>query len=254
MLVQEPVQAAIWHCLNHYAYGDATFLAEKLLSEVDSDESAFLLATCYYRSGEGPSLTGESLPHGPLLRGPQPAPGGRDHPQRGLLDPRRERSQEEFLVDFGDASCFAYQVLSSLYAQTERLAKARETERKALKLNPLLWKSFQSLCLKGDNPDPGKIFSVQHLENLHHIHGNNSLLNLINASPSPTGDNGTHAHANINTTTSHTHHIHQTPLQHNLLQSPAVVPPISVTPFTGGDASPIISLGETHDKELSSNK
>ena len=30
MLVQEPVETAIWHCLNHYAYNDATFLAERL--------------------------------------------------------------------------------------------------------------------------------------------------------------------------------------------------------------------------------
>ena len=29
MLVQEPVQTAIWHCLNQYAYNDATFLAER---------------------------------------------------------------------------------------------------------------------------------------------------------------------------------------------------------------------------------
>ena len=55
MLVQEPVhvsilqhvvntmtehfyiefrfQAAVWHCLNHYAYADATFLAERLFTE-----------------------------------------------------------------------------------------------------------------------------------------------------------------------------------------------------------------------------
>ena len=42
MLVVEPVQAAIWHCLNHYAYQDATFLAERLLDEADTDESIFL--------------------------------------------------------------------------------------------------------------------------------------------------------------------------------------------------------------------
>ena len=49
MLVVEPVQAAIWHCLNHYAYHDATFLAERLLDEADTDESIFLAATCHYR-------------------------------------------------------------------------------------------------------------------------------------------------------------------------------------------------------------
>jgi anaphase-promoting complex subunit 3 len=52
MIVQEPVQAAIWHCLHHYAYPDAIFLAERLYAEVDSDDALFLLATCYYRSGK----------------------------------------------------------------------------------------------------------------------------------------------------------------------------------------------------------
>ena len=49
MLVVEPVQAAIWHCLNHYAFSDATFLAEKLLAESESEEAVFLVATCYFR-------------------------------------------------------------------------------------------------------------------------------------------------------------------------------------------------------------
>ena len=26
-------QAAVWHCLNHYAYSDAIFLAERLYAE-----------------------------------------------------------------------------------------------------------------------------------------------------------------------------------------------------------------------------
>uniref|UniRef100_T1GEF1 Uncharacterized protein n=1 Tax=Megaselia scalaris TaxID=36166 RepID=T1GEF1_MEGSC len=30
MLIQEPVQAAIWHCLNLYDYKDAVFLSERL--------------------------------------------------------------------------------------------------------------------------------------------------------------------------------------------------------------------------------
>ncbi len=29
-------QAAIWHCLNHYNYWNATFLAEKLQAESES--------------------------------------------------------------------------------------------------------------------------------------------------------------------------------------------------------------------------
>uniref|UniRef100_A0A8C6GDP9 Cell division cycle protein 27 homolog n=1 Tax=Mus spicilegus TaxID=10103 RepID=A0A8C6GDP9_MUSSI len=32
-VLQEPVQAAIWQALNHYAYCDAVFLAERLYAE-----------------------------------------------------------------------------------------------------------------------------------------------------------------------------------------------------------------------------
>ena len=45
-------KAAIWHCLNHYAYRDAIFLSERLFAEIGSDEALHLLATCYYRSGK----------------------------------------------------------------------------------------------------------------------------------------------------------------------------------------------------------
>ena len=43
MLTQEPVQAAVWHCLNHYAYSDAIFLAERLYAEVNTDEALFCI-------------------------------------------------------------------------------------------------------------------------------------------------------------------------------------------------------------------
>ena len=43
---------AIWHLLNHYCIEDAIFLAERLHAEVRSDESTFLLATCYFRDGQ----------------------------------------------------------------------------------------------------------------------------------------------------------------------------------------------------------
>ncbi|CAG2184092.1 unnamed protein product, partial [Oppiella nova] len=52
MLVTEPVQATISFALKHYAYNDAIFLAERLYAEVSTDDSLYLLATCYYRSGK----------------------------------------------------------------------------------------------------------------------------------------------------------------------------------------------------------
>nr|ACM09111.1 Cell division cycle protein 27 homolog [Salmo salar] len=65
-VLQEPVQAAVWHALNHYAYRDAVFLAERLYAEVHSEEALFLLATCYYRSGKALVLTGLSFSSAPM--------------------------------------------------------------------------------------------------------------------------------------------------------------------------------------------
>lgn len=33
LLFSMSLQAAIWHCLNHYDYADATFLAERFFAE-----------------------------------------------------------------------------------------------------------------------------------------------------------------------------------------------------------------------------
>ena len=48
----EPIQGAVWHALNHYQYDDAIIMAERLCAEKSSSEEIFLLATCYYRSGD----------------------------------------------------------------------------------------------------------------------------------------------------------------------------------------------------------
>uniref|UniRef100_A0A2I2YD84 Uncharacterized protein n=1 Tax=Gorilla gorilla gorilla TaxID=9595 RepID=A0A2I2YD84_GORGO len=37
-VLQEPVQAATWQALNHYAYRDGVFLAERLYAEIYSGE------------------------------------------------------------------------------------------------------------------------------------------------------------------------------------------------------------------------
>lgn len=47
-----PLQAAVLQALNWYAYADATFLAERLHAEAADDSSLYLLATCYYQSGQ----------------------------------------------------------------------------------------------------------------------------------------------------------------------------------------------------------
>ncbi|XP_013788331.1 cell division cycle protein 27 homolog, partial [Limulus polyphemus] len=69
MIVQEPVKAAIWHAVNHYAYNDAIFLAERLYAEVASDDALHLLATCYYQARR--TVSAYSVLHAKGSRTPQ---------------------------------------------------------------------------------------------------------------------------------------------------------------------------------------
>lgn len=63
-------QAAIWLALNHYDYESAVFWAERLHAEVANEESIYLLATCYYRSGNKKSAHW-ILTQAPQFRTPQ---------------------------------------------------------------------------------------------------------------------------------------------------------------------------------------
>ncbi|XP_070569876.1 cell division cycle protein 27 homolog [Ptychodera flava] len=174
MVVQEPVQAAIWHCLNHYAYEDAVFLAERLHAEVGSDEALFLLATCYYRAGR--PINAYWL----LQSKGCPTPQCKFLYARCCLDLERWSEAETCLAgnvfnkskihddvptEFGDAAGFVYSMLGDLYSHTERFSKGIEYYRKSLKHNPFLWSCFLSLCDLGEKPDPNKIFQVSSLPN-----------------------------------------------------------------------------------------
>lgn len=160
--MQEPVQAAIWHCLNHYDYQDAIFLAERLCAEVESEESLFLLATCYYRAGQ------KHQAHWLLS-----SKGVRSTQCRFLLakcafdlkqyseaehtlindDHLRARHLDEVAKEFGDIGCFALELLSKICQKTERGKLANDASRKVVKLNPFLWQSYVDLCNRGEKPD-----------------------------------------------------------------------------------------------------
>ncbi|XP_050529418.1 cell division cycle protein 27 homolog isoform X2 [Daktulosphaira vitifoliae] len=191
MLIQEPVQAAIWHCMNHYAYSDAIFLAERLCAEFDSDESTYLLATCYYRAGKpsqaytilsGKKIVSEKCKF--LLA-------------RCCIDLHKLSEAETILTgnvgdlisssscasfiesivsSYGDSAPFALQLISHVWWRSERAHLAAEACRKALYLNPFLWQSFQDLCDRGVKPDPEpfKIFKVDNLDNFSKCLGSNS--------------------------------------------------------------------------------
>ncbi len=52
-------------------------------------------------------------------------------------------SPEEARERFGDAGAFALRILAGVFGATERRSRAAECERRAIRLNPLLWGAFQ---------------------------------------------------------------------------------------------------------------
>ncbi|XP_067869192.1 cell division cycle protein 27 homolog [Heterodontus francisci] len=173
-VLQEPVQAAIWHALNHYAYRDAVFLAERLYAEVRSEEALFLLATCYYRSGKAYKAYRLLKTHScttpqckyllakcctdlsKLAEGEQILAGG-------ILN--KQRSHDDIVTEFGDSACFTLSLLGHIYCKTDRMAKGSECYQKSLSLNPFLWSPFESLCEIGEKPDPDQTFKLTSLQN-----------------------------------------------------------------------------------------
>ncbi|XP_052872156.1 cell division cycle protein 27 homolog [Anopheles cruzii] len=169
MIVQEPVQAAIWHCLNHYDYQDAIFLAERLCAEVESEESVFLLATCYYRAGQKHQahwlLSTKSVRSTQcrfLLSKCAFDLKKYSEAEHSLTndDHLRPRHLDEIVKEFGDIACFALQLVSKICHKTERGGLANDASRKAVKLNPFLWHPFADLCHRGEKPDPDSIFQL----------------------------------------------------------------------------------------------
>ncbi|XP_018620222.1 cell division cycle protein 27 homolog [Scleropages formosus] len=175
-VLQEPVQAAVWHALNHYAYNDAVFLAERLYAEVHSEEALFLLATCYYRSGKaykayhllkGHSCTTPQCKYllakccvdlSKLAEGEQILAGG-------VLN--KQKSQDDIVTEFGDSACFTLALLGQIYCKTDRLARGSECYQKSLGLNPFLWSPFESLCQIGEKPDPEQVFRLTSVQPIH---------------------------------------------------------------------------------------
>lgn len=95
-------------------------------------------------------------------------------------DSLRSRNIDELISEFGEHACFALQLFARICSQTERGPRASEAYRRALKLNPFLWHSFEELCNRGEKPDPVRTFQISTLDsfnmctgNISHTIGNN---------------------------------------------------------------------------------
>ncbi|XP_043065594.1 cell division cycle protein 27 homolog [Drosophila bipectinata] len=170
MMIQEPVQAAIWHCMNYYDLKDAVFLAERLCAEVESDDTIFLLGTSYFRSNQVHQaywLLKEKGRKSPQCRFLQAkcayelkkfAEAESALIASGFAD---NKNFEELQKDFGELACFAYQLMAQICVRTERNKLAVSALRRALKLNPFMWHAFADLCLLGQDTDAASIFQIQ---------------------------------------------------------------------------------------------
>ncbi|XP_066250140.1 cell division cycle protein 27 homolog [Euwallacea similis] len=191
MIIQEPVEAAIWHCLNHYDYPDAIFLSERLYAEVKSSETLFLLATAYYRSGRKAQaynalLNGcehEYSPQCQLLHGVCAFELEKYAEAESAIVTTADgstRTLDDVVVDFGDQASFALMLLGKIASKYEGRLKAAETWRKALRLNPFLFSAFELLCNLGEKPDASSVFQADNIENMSTCQGQlNGLIESV---------------------------------------------------------------------------
>lgn len=194
MVIQEPVQAAIWQCLNHYNYKDAIFLAERLYAEVGNEEALFLLASCQYRMGKPQRAykllqsKGYSSPDCRFIMAQCCLDTDKLAEAEAVITGSclpKNKSLDEIAAEFGENSSFAFRILGQVFSKTERPVKATECFQYSMKLNPFLWSSFESLCHLGAKPDPQTVFQVNP-QNL------NSMCQAVFASPTPNPPNCTY--------------------------------------------------------------
>lgn len=186
MIVQEPVQAAIWHCLNHNDYSDAIFLSERLYAEVNSEDSLFLLATAYYRNGQ--------IDYAYNILKDQCTTSVQCRYLLGYcayelqkyaeaenaicisVDCSTNLNFDDLISEFGEHAAFVLLLLAKVALKTERRPRALEAYKRALKLNPFLWSCFQTMCTMGDKPNVNSYFNLGDLDSLSHCHGSTTIL------------------------------------------------------------------------------
>ncbi len=158
----------IWASLHNYAYKEAVFAAERLFAETKSDESLYLLASCLYRMGRPKQAIRLLTTHGctsskvrfllarcyfdcNMLNEAEDAIIGNRRPLKCIT---------EIIPDFGDQACYALSLLGDVYKLQQNFADAVTCYKACLKLNPIMWTPYESLCCLGDFVEPDNIFKL----------------------------------------------------------------------------------------------
>ena len=142
---------------------------------MDNEETLFLLATCYYRSGR--VRQAQALLSKRSLSSPQCrfllAKCCYDLEKYAQAEAaivggyyKTIKNFDEIVSQFGDEACFSLQIIAKIYYKMTRTSKANEAHKLALKLNPFLWHSYEELCNSGENIDANKIFQLDKLDSL----------------------------------------------------------------------------------------
>jgi anaphase-promoting complex subunit 3 len=181
---------------------------------VSTDDSLYLLATCYYRSGKANAaysiLTGRDCRTADcqLLLA------------RCCLDLKKYNEAEEALVgglrsdrcasttysvdelrkEFGESASFAAQLLAQISAKIERHSNSMHYYRESLKANPFLWSSYENLIQLGVKCDPKDVFNISNVE-FSQCLGSNPLVNLLNANSNTSVISNSMANNNNNNNT-----------------------------------------------------
>ncbi|XP_028393354.1 cell division cycle protein 27 homolog [Dendronephthya gigantea] len=213
MLCEEPIKAAIWHALNHYAFSDAAFLAERLYAEGASDEALYLLATVYYRSGQA------KRSYYLLQKRGYPTAECKFLFAKCCMDLNKHSEAERILTassnpvvgnkqvetvvsEFGSAASYSLALLGEVCRKAEKTTRAVECFKSSLKHNPLLWSSFETLCKLGEKPNPSEIFKSSSCPRL--------LTTLTHRDTMTTGSTTT---SSENTTLSTDNHVRSTTIE-----------------------------------------
>ncbi|KAG4075080.1 hypothetical protein HA402_008145 [Bradysia odoriphaga] len=154
-------------CLFHSTFSSGGLNRKIISISVETDDSLFTLATCYYRSNQVHQAfwvlhtKGSKSPQCRYLLAKCA------FELKKFCDVESALINENFIElkhldeickEFGEVACFALQLVSKVCTQTERHTIAAEANKRALKLNPFLWQSFADLCNRGHKPDPKAIF------------------------------------------------------------------------------------------------
>ena len=62
----------------------------------------------------------------------------------------KQKTFEEIKTEYGSLASHVFSLLGAIYSNSERVKKAVECYHMSLKLNPLLWSSYERLCQLGE--------------------------------------------------------------------------------------------------------